>query len=134
MKTRQPPQPNRQRILVVDDDPDMVASLTRLLKMRTFEVSQAFGARQAVELASQFHPDVVLMDIKMPDMDGIEAFARMKRVHPELAAIFMSGSTELMAQARAAGATSVLQKPLDPKRLFEALEWLGQQKREPAMA
>tara|TARA_R110002096_G_scaffold164099_9_gene331804 strand:+ start:5161 stop:5559 length:399 start_codon:yes stop_codon:yes gene_type:complete len=110
------------RILVVDDDPDMVRGLTRILRKRGYEIGQAYGGLEAVESVRRFCPNIVLMDIRMPDLNGIEAYTRMKQFHPELMAILMSGSCDLLPQAQKSGAYLVLQKPLNPERLFEALQ------------
>ncbi|MFT5467038.1 MAG: two-component system response regulator HydG [Verrucomicrobiales bacterium] len=111
-------------VLVVDDDPDMVKGLARILKSRSYKVRQALSGRDALEQVRQHRPGVVLMDIKMPDMNGIDAFREMKLICPDVLVIFMTGFSEY-DQAGVAGAAAVLPKPIDHQRLFETLEKAG---------
>jgi CheY-like chemotaxis protein len=112
------------RILVVDDEPDLVKGLARILQTRGFEVYQAIGGCQAVELAKEHHPRVILTDIVMPDLDGIELSRRIRTFSPEAVIVFMTGFSDMEAQAGREGAAAVLRKPIDYPKLFELLETL----------
>lgn len=109
-------------ILVVDDEPDMANGLARVLKSRSYKVRQAFGGQEAVQQVEDSCPRAVVMDIKMPDMNGIDAFVKMKTSCPDLPVVFMTGFSEYVDRAREEGAVAVLGKPLDFASLFECLE------------
>ncbi|HTL70387.1 MAG TPA: response regulator transcription factor [Candidatus Eisenbacteria bacterium] len=68
----------KRKILIVDDEADILASLTTRLTSAGYEVSSAADGAEAVRLALEIRPDLILMDIKLPLMDGIEACRRIK--------------------------------------------------------
>jgi signal transduction histidine kinase/CheY-like chemotaxis protein len=113
------------RILVVDDHRVVREALAAMLQRQThFEViGEAGDGAEAVELAEQLKPDVILMDITMPHMNGIEATRRIKEKHPTIYIVGLSLHDEAdKAQAmRRAGATTYLQKETASKTLIETL-------------
>ena len=113
-----------REILIVDDDPDLVSGLARILEAKGWKVHQAFGGRQAVEMATQYQPGVILMDIMMPEMNGIEACREIRRTSNGLPVILMTGYSELEHHADEVGAVSVLSKPMDFTKLFDTLDGL----------
>lgn len=115
-----PPIPNRD-ILIVDDDPDLVRGLARILKLRGHNVRTATDGQHALEMAKEQTPRVVLTDLKMPGMNGIEVIRQLKLGTPDVVAILMTGFAEFDQEAIEAAATTVLTKPLDCERLFEML-------------
>ncbi len=74
------------KVLIVDDDPDNIELMARFLKKRGFEIVEAGNGPQAIELARAEQPDLVLMDMVMPEMDGTEATRQLKS-DPRTAAI-----------------------------------------------
>ncbi len=117
-------EPSR-RILIVDDNTDSARSLAILQRRRGHEVRIGFTGPEAIEAAAEFRPQVVLLDIGLPGMDGFEV-ARKLRAMPALAGallIAMTGyaSAEDQAQAKAAGFDEHLVKPID---LALVREWL----------
>lgn len=112
-------------ILVADDVPDLVRGLARILKARGWEVYEAIGGRQAVDLARTHHPQVALMDIMMPDLNGLQACREIRAACPDTSFIFMTGHSYLEATAREEGAVEIFRKPVDCARLLETLERLG---------
>lgn len=113
-------------ILLVDDDPDLVTGLARILKARGYKVYQATCGRKAVELAKTHRPRVAVMDIRMPGLDGIEACRQIKQHCPHAAVVFMTGFSESEREAREEGAVAVLRKPLDFEHLFAMLDSLNE--------
>jgi PAS domain S-box-containing protein len=114
-----------RRILVVDDNRDAAESLRMLLELAGCTVSVAFDGREALGAFEHFGPDIVVLDIGMPEMDGYEV-ARRIRAHPEgrsvlLVALTGWGQDEDKRRARAAGFDEHLMKPVDPTLLNELI-------------
>ena len=113
-------------MLVVDDDQGMVTTLRDILGLSGYEVDSASSGREAVEPVREGQPDCILMDIRMPDMHGIDAFREIKRLAPRSAVIFMTAyaASGLVEQARREGAVEVVSKPPDLERVLEDIERL----------
>ncbi len=111
------------RLLVVDDDEGMVATLRDILGASGYGVDVAFSGREAVERVKTQTPDGILMDIRMPGMNGLEAFRKTKKLAPESFVIFMTAFSEsgLVDDARREGALEVVPKPLDLSGLLELI-------------
>jgi DNA-binding NarL/FixJ family response regulator len=104
------------RLLLVDDDTGFRATLRQLLEQRAdVEVlGEAGNGEEAVQLANDLHPDVVLMDLAMPRMNGVEATRQLKTRRPDLAVIILTVHDEDVYRrtALAAGATAFLEKKM----------------------
>jgi DNA-binding response OmpR family regulator len=105
------------RILIIDDEPLILRSIRRVLEREGFEVSEASGGHQGLELVTQESPDLVVLDIVMPEMSGQEVCRRL-RADPftaRLPIIFLTaqGRSEQIAQGLDAGADDYLVKPFD---------------------
>ncbi|NOY98514.1 MAG: response regulator transcription factor [Chloroflexi bacterium] len=114
----------RVRVLIADDHGVVRAGLTGLLQGAGFDVvGAAATGRQAVEMAARFRPDVVLLDIRMPDMDGLQALKAIKTSQPRTAVIVFTtyANPEYLAQAVALGAAGYLTKETEPERIPEAV-------------
>lgn len=113
----------KPRALVVDDDRTMVRTLSDLLRLKGWEVSNAFSGDAAVEVASTGHFDVVLMDIKMPGMDGVEAFKAMKAAQPHIRVVLMTAyaGQDRIGEAEREGVVRVLPKPVNVESLLALL-------------
>ena len=116
----------RLHILVVDDDLAIRMALQDLLMPLGFEVSLVVNGRQGVQLAKTAAPDMILMDLMMPEMDGLTAVSQMRHV-PALAstpiiAISASTLTDEREKSLAAGFTDFLAKPVQKAQLFNQLE------------
>jgi DNA-binding NarL/FixJ family response regulator len=118
------------RILLVDDHLLFRKGLIRLLDaQRDFEVvGEAQDGLEAIEKTRQLHPDVVLMDIRMPNCDGLEATRRIKAQMPDVQVVMLTVSDNEQDLARAVkyGADGYLLKDLQPEELFEQLRRVGQ--------
>ena len=110
----------RIRVLIVDDQQRTRQSLRTLLTTwpRVGEVQEAANGRQAIGLVEQLEPDVVLMDIRMPEMDGLEATQLIKTRWPQVKIIMLSMYTEYVESALAAGADAFVSKGEPPKHLL----------------
>jgi len=114
-----------RRMLIVDDNEDSARSMEMLQRRRNYETRTAFTGPDAVAAAAEFAPEVVLLDLGLPGMDGFEV-ARRLRAMPALAGAFLVamsgyGSDEDRAEAREAGFDDYLIKPLDLDLLRELL-------------
>lgn len=114
------------RFFVVDDDPFMVRLLTKLLESAGHLVSSTTSSVEAVESIRSEKPDLVLTDIMMPEVDGIELCRRLREI-PELAGmkilVVTSQSYESYREkAEAAGADGYLQKPVYRDKLLQVIE------------
>jgi signal transduction histidine kinase len=112
----------RSRILVVDDNVDAAATLATMLTFDGHEIALAHTGPEALEIAGPFRPDVVLLDIGLPGMNGYEVARRLARPEgPVLIAITGWGGEEDRKQAHAAGFHHHLVKPVDPDELSALL-------------
>ena len=107
---------NKPRILVVDDESAMRESLKDWLMEDDYEVGLAASGQEAIEMAGAHKWDVVLLDLKMPGMDGLETLKRLKEVHQEAEIIMMTAfaTVDTAVQAMKEGAFDYLVKPFDP--------------------
>jgi CheY-like chemotaxis protein len=116
------------KLLIVDDEPENIELLTRRLARRGFTVIAATSAEEGIATAAAETPDAILMDIKMPVVDGFEATRRLK-ARPDTRSIPVIALTahamqEDRDQALAAGADDYETKPLDLDRLLEKVRRL----------
>jgi pilus assembly protein CpaE len=124
------------RVLIVDDIPETRDHLTKLLGFESdIEVvgSAASGA-QALQLASELMPEVVLMDINMPDMDGIQATERLSSEVPDAAVVMMSvqGEADYLRRSMLAGAREFLVKPFSSDELTASIRQVYAREQEKA--
>lgn len=116
--------PKPARILVVDDNPDVIEATAMSLRLVDHEVAVADSGRQALEIAAAFKPQVALIDIGMPDMDGYTLARELKASAPDglkLIAVSGYGHAEARARAREAGFDEYLVKPASMDDINQAL-------------
>jgi CheY-like chemotaxis protein len=115
----------KKKIIVVDDDALIAESLADILNGEGFEATAVFSGYDAIERARQIQPDVVVSDVVMPEMNGIEAAKSIREFLPQCRIILFSGQAltkNLLAEARAQGHTfEMLAKPVNPYSLLAAL-------------
>ena len=113
------------RVMVVDDHPVLRQGLTRLLRLESdiAVVAEAASGRQAVAQWQDCRPDVALVDLMMPVMDGVETTERIRRLDPQARVVILSSSESAMDAARAdrAGARGYLTKEVDAKEIAMAI-------------
>jgi DNA-binding response OmpR family regulator len=116
----------KRKILIVDDERDIVKALTIRLQGAGYDVVTAFDGAQGVFMAHKEKPDLIILDIRMPAGNGFSVAERLKRSDPTLAipVIFLTGSPETNAEekARAVGARFYIKKPYDPEELLDAIQ------------
>ncbi len=121
------------RILVVDDEKTFVERLANRLAKREFSVSKAFSGSEAIQkLDEDPQIDVVLLDVKMPGMDGIETLKQMKAKYPLVEVIMLTGhvAAETAIEGIKLGALDYLMKPYDMEILLRKLREAASRKRK----
>ena len=115
-------------ILVIDDQPDERAIQRAMLEFRGFRVREASDGESGIAAALEDVPDLILLDVAMPRMDGFEVCATLRAreatVHVPILLFTASVVGDLEGMARGAGADSILSKPIDPHRVVEEVQRL----------
>ncbi|HIQ04176.1 MAG TPA: response regulator [Anaerolineae bacterium] len=112
------------RILIVDDAQFMRMRCARLLMENGYQVLEAQNGREAVEVYLQERPDAVLLDITMPEMDGLEALREIRRQDPQaqVAMLTALGQQSAVIEAVKAGARDFIVKPFQAERVLSAVK------------
>jgi FixJ family two-component response regulator len=115
---------SRRHVAVVDDDPSVCKALARLLRASDLDADVYGSARQFLESLQTSAPDCLVVDLQMPDMNGLALQRELGRAGIRLPTVVITGHDEPGMQARclAAGAAAYLRKPLQAKTLLAAIE------------
>lgn len=121
------------RILIVDDDPSMNRTMSLVLKRKGYDVAVASSGPDAIEKVRQEPFDIIFMDIKMPVLDGVETFERIKEIRSDAVVIMMTAYAveDLIQKALREGAYGIIYKPLDIEKTVASIE--GVQKKKEGM-
>ena len=111
------------KILVVDDDTIVLDSCKRVLEAEGFEIHLVLSANKAIEVMESNNFDLLLIDVKMPEHDGIWLIQRVKEKWPEIPIVVMTGypTPETIDDGIKLGANSVISKPFTPEELVESV-------------
>ena len=103
------------RILIVDDEPDLLSILSEELVKRGYQADAAFSGEEAIEKLKENRPDLVLLDIRMPGMGGLEALKRIREIGPDIGVIVVTAvrDARLAKEALTLGAYDYVMKPVD---------------------
>jgi response regulator NasT len=114
---------SKSKILLVDDDRLVLSTISRSLERLGYEVIGASTAEQTLRMCEEQSPDLVILDIRMPGMSGIDAAARIRQID-DIPVIFLSGFSdrEIVSQAVQQGGLAYLVKPLHEQQLGPAVE------------
>ncbi|HEX5475695.1 MAG TPA: response regulator [Vicinamibacterales bacterium] len=114
-------------VLVVDDDRQMVKTLCGVLRLKGWDTTAAYSGEEAVEAVKTGAFSAVVMDVRMPGLDGVGAFRQIRRLAPRLPVILMTAyaAHELLAQAERDGVLMILPKPLPITQLTQVLADVG---------
>lgn len=119
------------RVLVADDERLVADTLALILNQNGFESRAAYSGKEALELARAFRPDLALLDVIMPGIDGIEVAKRLRELAPKTRILLFSGqggTNELLDSARSRGDSfEILAKPIAPAALLARLRELMDQ-------
>lgn len=111
------------KILLVDDEEDFITSMAERLEMRDLKSQTAFDGQEALSLVSDEKPDVMILDLKMPGIDGMEVLRRVKLNYPDVQVIIQTGHGNDLdeAEARRLGVFDYLRKPVDIELLIDRI-------------
>ncbi|MCP4319568.1 MAG: sigma-54-dependent Fis family transcriptional regulator [Hyphomicrobiales bacterium] len=114
---------DRSKVFVIDDDRTMRESLSHLLERAGFEVTAFFRGADVVPALAERRPDIVLTDMKMPGLSGMDLLDHITSEHPDLPVVLISAHADvpLAVEAMGRGAYNFLEKPFDPARLITVL-------------
>jgi len=112
------------KVLLVDDEQEFVNTLSERLETRQMTPAIAYDGEEALAMVADDQPEVMVLDLKMPGIDGIEVLRRMKRTHPETEVIILTGHGSTAEEELAAelGAFAYLRKPVDIEELTETMK------------
>jgi len=114
---------DRKNILVIDDEPIVLDSCRRILKQEGFDVNGAFNGREGLKKIEEDKYDAVLVDWKLPEIDGMEVLRIIKKNHPEVIVVMITGypSVESAVKAMKLGVSDYISKPFTPEELKETI-------------
>jgi CheY-like chemotaxis protein len=120
---------SRRRVAVVDDDRDMVRSLCDILELHGWETLTSYDGEAAVALSDSEDVDLFLMDVRMPRMNGVNAWNAIHSHHPDARSVLMTAYAppEALALAEGHGVVRILRKPVVIPELLAALETARQE-------
>jgi two-component system alkaline phosphatase synthesis response regulator PhoP len=116
------------KILVVDDEPDIVEILTYNLEKEKFKVVKAFSGEECISQAIEHQPDLIIMDVRMPGMNGIEACRNLRQIDTmkKTPVLFLTADSDEFTTMRAfdAGGDHFITKPIKPSILVNMIKEL----------
>ena len=121
-----------EKVLLVDDEPDFLEAMAARMQVRGLDVTTTTSTIDALSLAESGHFDVIVMDLMMPEMAGLEALKALKGLKSESQIILLTGyaTREIEAEALKLGAVDLIEKPADIERLLEKIKEAQSKKSE----
>jgi DNA-binding NtrC family response regulator len=115
---------SHEKVLLVDDEQEFLSALSERMKNRGLEVATATSGKEALEKIGQESYDAVILDMLMPDMDGLETLKSIKATKPEVQIILLTGHATVKSgiEAMKLGALDFIEKPADIKELMEKIK------------
>jgi len=115
------------RVLLVDDEKEFVDTLAERIAIRRLSASIAYSGEQALDMIESDIPHVMVLDLKMPGMGGVEVLTRVKASYPEISVIILTGHGDIRDQAmvEGLGASGYFQKPVDIELLVKMINELS---------
>lgn len=112
------------KILVIDDNKEFCQNIKDVLELKNLNVETAFDGLKGLDMVKEHDFDLTLLDIKMPIMNGVETFKRIKEINPKMPVIMVTAFAveDLIRQALREGAYGALKKPLDFDKLFSLID------------
>jgi len=119
-------------ILVVDDQFADRETLKAILQDKGYRVATARDGAEAIQMVKKKHYDIILLDVRLPDMNGVKTFEQVKEIDPKAVVIMMTGYTEedLVKRAVREGAYTCIYKPFDMKKVIALVEEIAKEKKK----
>jgi DNA-binding NtrC family response regulator len=114
----------KETVLVIDDEPSVADALKVILSDSGYQVVVAMSGREALENLGKRRFDLVITDVRLPDISGLDVLRHLRRSHPGVLAIIITAhhTPELAAESLSLGAVAVLPKPFSPSDLLTVIE------------
>lgn len=118
------------KVLLVDDEEEFTSTLAERMERRGVNIDTAASGMDAIKKAGEKSYDAIVLDLKMPEMDGIETLKQLRKINPDLQVILLTGcgSIEKGVEAVKLGAMDFLEKPADIKKLMEKIKTASDKK------
>ncbi|MEA3489255.1 MAG: response regulator [Candidatus Omnitrophota bacterium] len=118
---------NEHRILVVDDNKDFADIFCDILRANDYKAESCYGGAQALELMQDTVFDIMFLDIRMPEMDGIQTLKEIKKVRPDTTVIMMTGYSldEMVHKAIEEKASEIIYKPFEIDKVLSLIKNTG---------
>jgi len=112
------------RILIVDDNKDFADVFCDILKSNNYKAESCYGGKQAIEMVQNNTFDIMFLDIRMPDMNGIETLKEIKKIRPETTVIMMTGYSvdEMVHMAIEEKASEIIYKPFEIEKVLSLIK------------
>lgn len=119
-----------EKVLLIDDEQDFLDIMSERMQARDIDVTTASSAKDAIGLVESGGYDAIILDLQMPEMDGLQALEKFKAINPNLQVILLTGhaTVEKGVQAIKLGATDVMEKPANIQSLIEKIKKAHAQK------
>lgn len=121
----------RGRVIVLDDDLEMRTAMVQWLELCDYRVESFAGAAAALEELGADFPGVVVSDVRMPKMDGMEFLARLNSIDPDIPVVLVTahGDVQMAVEAMQRGAYDFIEKPFEPERLLDVVQRANEKRR-----
>lgn len=122
----------KKRVLIVDDEQEFAQALSERLTIRDYDVTAVHSGKEAIEMVQGYNYDVVILDVAMPGMDGVEALNEIKKIKPLTEVIMLTGhgTVETAINGMKLGAYDYLKKPCETDELITKIDKAYERKRE----
>lgn len=123
---------SQTKVLLVDDEVEFASALAERLQLRNYDVKTANNALEALGLVYKDRPDVIILDLKIPGMDGIEALKTIKKFDPGIEVIMLTGHGDVQSveEGMAIGAFEYIMKPVDIGELTSKIDKAHKKRKE----
>lgn len=120
------------KVLIIDDEVEFASTLCQRLRLRGIETTEAHSGADGGGKIAEFKPDIIILDLKMPDMNGLDMLGEIKERYPQVEVIMLTGhgSTASGISAMEKGAFDYIMKPVDLGELLNKLEQADQKRSE----
>jgi len=123
---------SQTKVLLVDDEVEFTAALAERLQLRNYSVQTANNALEALGLVYKDRPDVIILDLRIPGMDGIEALKTIKKYDPTIEVIMLTGHGDVQSvqEGMTSGAFEYIMKPVDIGELTSKIDKAQKRRKE----